>query len=646
MREERRMKRYCMNCMREIDTGMLCPDCFNREIPETVPHQLKPGTVLNGKYLVGNIIGEGGFGITYIGRDLVLETKVAIKEFYPAGRINRNNQISSNLAISTESQKADIRKGREKFLEEARNIARFSSEPGIVNVKDFFEENETAYIIMEYLEGKTMSAYIREYGPMDAGKVRRLTIPLVEALAKIHKLGVIHRDISPDNIMYLNQGSWKLMDFGSARYFMKQGQELTSTVKHGYAPEEQYTSTGRQGPWTDVYGLCATMYKCVTGITPEDAIGRMAHDSLKRPSELGVRISPEFEQILMRGLAVHAKDRFQSMDELLRVLKGSVQESLGSENAKDPDATMYAEQTYDAVQPSVYSQPALYDPQTGKRIGDASGGRKKRSMIPAVLAGIAVLAAAVFVIWNFMEKHVEEVEILGDYYVTGCKEVLKVRESRDEDSKVLTKLDNGEKVSLIEETADDCWKVYVEAEEVTGYLDCRYLTDDRKASMEPEEQYVNVPGGEELAVLSEPDGNSPAVAALTRGEEITVLAAPEEAYVYIYAAKSKIYGYVEEDKLSDEKPEEELDPQKEDEAEKVWYFVPATEDTINMRSLSRHDSDLVGVVQRGELLRWYGKTGSGLGSDGVIHDWYYVMREDGIYGWVRSDLVSPVDMEE
>lgn len=288
-----------------------------------MPHQLKPGTILNGKYLVGNVIGEGGFGITYIGRDTVLETKVAIKEFYPVGRINRNNEVSSNLTISTEEQRDFIRKGRDRFLAEARNIAQFSSEPGIVNVKDFFEENETAYIIMEYLEGKTLAAHIKECGPMDAEKVRVLMLPLAEALSKIHKLGVIHRDISPDNIMYPNQGICKLMDFGSARYFMQQDQELTSTVKRGYTPEEQYTSTGNQGPWTDVYGLCATIYKCITGTTPADAIDRMAYDSLKRPSELGVRISPEFENAIMCGLALHAKDRCQSMDELLRLMQGS-----------------------------------------------------------------------------------------------------------------------------------------------------------------------------------------------------------------------------------------------------------------------------------------------------------------------------------
>ena len=195
------MKKYCLNCMREISSGTFCADCVSQEIPETAPHQLKPGTVLNGKYLVGTVIGEGGFGITYIGRDIVLEKKVAVKEFYPMGQINRNNEKSGHLTISTEEQRELVRKGMDRFLEEARNVAQFSEEPGIVDVKDFFEENDTAYIIMEYLEGKTLASHVKEFGALNTEKVFELMIPVMNALAKMHKLGVIHRDISPDNMM-------------------------------------------------------------------------------------------------------------------------------------------------------------------------------------------------------------------------------------------------------------------------------------------------------------------------------------------------------------------------------------------------------------------------------------------------------------
>ena len=192
--------------------------------------------------------------------------------------------------------------------------------------------------------------------------------------------------------------------------FMQQDQELTSTVKRGYTPEEQYTSTGNQGPWTDVYGLCATIYKCITGTTPADAIDRMAYDSLKRPSELGVRISPEFENAIMCGLALHAKDRCQSMDELLRLMQGSTPETTGNE-AEDSDATMFADQTYFSqnnptyTQPTYthtqsttgYGQPGMYDPDDTNNRQASPERKKKKFLIPAIVGGIAVAAAAGFI---------------------------------------------------------------------------------------------------------------------------------------------------------------------------------------------------------------------------------------------------------
>lgn len=650
------MKKYCLNCMREITTGTLCTDCVGKKIPETVPHQLKPGTILNNKYLVGKVIGEGGFGITYIGRDTVLETRVAIKEFYPMGRMNRNNAVSSTLTISTDEQRDFIRKGRERFLAEARNIAQFSSEPGVVNVKDFFEENETAYIIMEYLEGKTLAAQIKEYGPMNSEKVRELMLPLVEALSKIHKLGVIHRDISPDNIMYLNQGSCKLMDFGSARYFMQKDQQLTSTIKRGYTPEEQYTSTGNQGPWTDVYGLCATMYKCITGVTPDDAIDRMAYDNLKRPSELGVSISPEFEQTLLYGLALHAKDRCQNMDELFRLMKGNTQE----EPEDDSDATMFADQTYFSqdtpsytqqtytqqsyTQPTYtqtqhttgYGHPGMYDPDDITRTQAPSGTKKKRFLIPAILGGIVILAVAAFLIWNVIGKGSDKVETAGDYYVTGCKEVLKLRETEDMDSKILTKLDNGEKVSLIERTETDCWKVYVEAEDLTGYLDYHYLTNERDAAMEPIEKYVNVSGDEQLTILSTPEKSATSIGILERGDEITVLAMPGDTYAYIYAPEVKTFGYVEQSKLSDDEPQEEK---------------KSTDDTTAANQAQNNGdvfgpgnppSSNIGVyyvnVQKGYLALRNAKSYDSSNEIGKMYngDSVYALRNDGEYWYVYS----------
>ena len=661
------MKRYCLNCMREITTGTLCADCVSRNIPEILPHQLKPGTILNGKYLVGNVIGEGGFGITYIGRDLVLDTKVAIKEFYPMGHINRNNQVSSNLTISTEEQRDFIRKGRDRFLAEARNIAQFGSEPGIVNVKDFFEANETAYIIMEYLEGKTLAQHIRECGPMDAEKVRELMMPLVEALSKIHKLGVIHRDISPDNIMYLNQGTCKLMDFGSARYFMQQDQQLTSTVKRGYTPEEQYTSTGSQGPWTDVYGLCATMYKCITGVTPPDAVDRMAYDTLRRPSEMGAKISPEFENTIMYGLALHAKDRCQSMDELLHFMQNGSRGSTQGAVPGDSDATLFADQTYftqkntdtytqpsytNTTQMTGYGQPGMYDPDDVSNVRQnppkPSGGRKKKFLIPAFLGCIAVIAAAAFTIWNVTGKDGEEVKTIGDYYVTGCKDVLKIRKSENADSQVLARLDNGEKLSLVERTDNDYWKVYVDSEDVVGYLDYHYLTNEREAAMEPVDKYVDIDGDEELTILNAPEKGGTSVGILERGDKVTVLAMPGNTYSYIHASEGNAFGYVERDKLSDEKPEKEKEETDDTDADTDTDAAQAAQpqSSGDLIGPGNPPANYLGVyyvnVQQGYLALRNAKAYDASNEIGRMYngDYVYALRSDGEYWYVYSPVLG------
>lgn len=310
------MKNYCYSCMEEISQEGFCTNCMKTNEADKFVHHLKPGTVLNNKYLVGNCLGEGGFGITYIGRDLTLDIKVAIKEFFPNGFVNRNNEANQLVTATTESQSKFFSKGKERFLQEARNIAKFIGEPGIVSIREYFECNNTAYIIMEYLDGENLLSYIKKNGRMAPEYIVRLILPIIRSLQKIHDVGIIHRDISPDNIMYLKNGSLKLMDFGSARYFTNEEKEMSVVLKHGYAPEEQYRKNGNQGPWTDVYGLCATLYKCITGETPEDALGRLRTDGLKRPSDMGVGISGPLENVLMYGLAVFKENRCQDMREL------------------------------------------------------------------------------------------------------------------------------------------------------------------------------------------------------------------------------------------------------------------------------------------------------------------------------------------
>ncbi len=308
----------CLGCMANLQAATgTCPRCgFDAAGYEAPPHQLRPGSILNGKYLVGRSLGEGGFGITYIGFDLNLELRVAIKEYYPNGLVTR--QISGTMSVTPfTSQGEQYGKGLERFVQEARSLAKFHDLAGIVSVKDFFRENSTAYIVMEYIEGETLKQYIaRKGGRLPMEEALAMLRPVMESLALVHGAGIIHRDISPDNIMLTKRGA-KLIDFGAARtYVDEENRSRTVTLKSGYAPYEQYQTRGEQGPWTDVYALCATIYKCVTGTTPPEATDRMAEDTLKPLSALGIAIDPKQEAVLLKGLAVKAKDRYQDIPQL------------------------------------------------------------------------------------------------------------------------------------------------------------------------------------------------------------------------------------------------------------------------------------------------------------------------------------------
>lgn len=318
------MSKYCCHCLNEIQDGdSVCPFCKLDQIDEVPVHHIAVGTVLRERYVVGKAIGEGGFGITYIGKDLLLNIKVAIKEFFPNGYVNRNNTVSMAVYGSTsEDRRSVFDKGKERFLYEARILAMFSKEPGIVDVKDFFETNNTAYIVMEYLEGQTLKQLLVQKGRYTPEEIWTMLTPVMRSLSEIHKCDLIHRDISPDNIMCVDN-TLKLLDFGAARNVSAAANKsLSVMLKPGYAPEEQYRSKGKQGAWTDVYALSATIYKCITGITPDDSTERIIDDSVKTPSALGISISTNFEQALMKGLAVLQKDRFQSVDEFISAVNG------------------------------------------------------------------------------------------------------------------------------------------------------------------------------------------------------------------------------------------------------------------------------------------------------------------------------------
>ena len=296
-------------------------------------HCLRKETRLIGRYTIEGVLGQGGFGITYLGIDELHEKKVAIKEFFPQGIVTRNIEYEDTVTVTFVGEKDNYEKGKERFLKEARTMAKFSKDEGIVKALDFFEINNTAYIVMEYLEGVTLKQYLRENQRIAPEDLIELLVPLIESLDEIHSQGMIHRDISPDNIMVLPDGRIKLMDFGAARDYTEFGEKSLSIVlKPGYAPPEQYQTHGIQGPWTDIYALCATMYKCITGENPPDAIERVMDDSLKKISEFGIVIPPQEEAAIIKGMSVSAKDRYQDIKDFCEDLYGGYEEISVSEN--------------------------------------------------------------------------------------------------------------------------------------------------------------------------------------------------------------------------------------------------------------------------------------------------------------------------
>ena len=311
---------YCPYCMSPAAEGSPCTGCgLTAGSYRPKPHHLPPGTVLMGRYLVGRALGEGGFGITYLGRDLRLELRVAIKEYFPTAWVCRRPDTSPGVSVYTGAG-PDYEKGRSRFLFEARTMARMEKQPEIVGVRDFFEANGTAYIVMEYLDGTTFKELVRRRGRIPARELLDMIEPVFSALSAMHAAGLIHRDISPDNLM-LERDSVRLLDFGCARESALGEETVTITLKHGYAPIEQYQHKG-QGPWTDVYALAATIYYCLTGRTPPQALDRLMDDELIPPRRLGAELTEAQERALLRGMGIRQHRRWRSMEEFRSALYG------------------------------------------------------------------------------------------------------------------------------------------------------------------------------------------------------------------------------------------------------------------------------------------------------------------------------------
>lgn len=311
------MSQRCLGCMEMFgDEFTVCPYCgyiVGTEAEEAV--HMDPGSLLYDRYIVGKVLGYGGFGVTYVGWDGKLEQKVAIKEYLPS-EFSTRMPGQSQVTIFNGDKGSQFRDGMKKFVEEAKNLAKFQNESGIVKIFDSFEENDTAYIIMEYLDGETLSDYLRREKNMSEDDVVEMLTPVMESLQVVHEAGLIHRDIAPDNIFITKDGEVKLIDFGASRYATtSHSRSLTVIVKPGFSPEEQYRSRGDQGPHTDVYALASTMYKMITGKTPPDAMERRAKyenqskDILEEPHKINKNISANRENAILNAMNVRIEDR-------------------------------------------------------------------------------------------------------------------------------------------------------------------------------------------------------------------------------------------------------------------------------------------------------------------------------------------------
>ncbi len=315
------MNKTCLICKKTIENAT-CPYCGYEETTEYDPHHLLAGTYLSsGKYSVGNVVGAGGFGVTYSAWDHALDRHVAVKEYMP-GEFSTRMPGNTFITVYGGEKAEQFASGMDKFLDESRKLAKFTETPGIVQIYDCFQENNTAYIVMEYLEGETLAERIDREGKIPVKEAVDIMIPVLDALDTVHAEGIIHRDIAPNNIFFTNDGKVKLLDFGAARSATgTHSKSLTVLYKEGYTAEEQYRSRGEQGTWTDVYAAAATLYKAITGITPEGAMERRLDDKLKAPSKTGIKIAGNVDTAIMNALNVSVKKRTQTAgqfrDELL-----------------------------------------------------------------------------------------------------------------------------------------------------------------------------------------------------------------------------------------------------------------------------------------------------------------------------------------
>lgn len=331
----------CIGCLQAQVRSGLCPQCgYNEHKYQPHPLYLQPRTLLKNQYIIGLPLGQGGFGVTYLGLDQWLQKKVAIKEYLPVALATRN--ILNFDIVPLKPQEENFRQGIQFFINEARNLAKFNH-PHIVRISNFFEENNTGYMVMDYLAGTNLAAILEQ------GKKRlaieaalQIVLPILDALAQVHAQHIYHRDISAQNILILPTGEPILIDFGAARHIVGEyTRSLDLVLKHGYSPLEQYSGKGKIGPWTDIYAGGALLYLLITGQLPPAATDRFGGEHLIAPADLGIALSPTINAAIMHALAVKIEDRLQTVQDFKAALQGKITLSPATSTTASPPSNNY-----------------------------------------------------------------------------------------------------------------------------------------------------------------------------------------------------------------------------------------------------------------------------------------------------------------
>ncbi|MCQ2408797.1 MAG: leucine-rich repeat protein [Oscillospiraceae bacterium] len=391
---------YCYYCMAETEEiDGKCSVC-HKESKEPDRKHLRPGTILRERFLVGNVLGSGGFGITYIGRDQTLNTLIAIKEYFPNEYADRDTVSSEAVVLKDCPQKEFFEREKKRFLTEARTLAQFNNQGHIVHAHDYFELNDTAYIVMDFVSGENLLAYMRNHQTLiSPERAVEWFVPLLKVLAKVHEKGLIHRDISPDNILVDND-DLVLIDFGAARNVVD-SKTRSVTMKDGYTPIEQCVPDSEPGPWMDVYAVCATIYRCITGKIPIASSVRSFRDELLKPSELGISIPQHIEDAIMHGLAVDYRVRTQTMQDLVAELSGKT---------LDPATVLMTDAPTELIvggmsgtDSAKSGTAAGHQNSSGSDATESVQTKKRGPVIPVALAA-CVAGAAGFGIWHFSRE--------------------------------------------------------------------------------------------------------------------------------------------------------------------------------------------------------------------------------------------------